>query len=326
MFIRPEDDIRRTRFTVAVDFDGVIHRRTTKSNILALDEPMPGAATALKMLRQEGVWIIIHTARPLAEGDNLRELIHWLDKHGISYDAIWLAVGKPIADMYIDDRAYSFTGWTSAYMAILDAVSTFKETMQPPAKAVIGHIIEDDEIKQAFTTLLKYIGEDPDRPGLRDTPERMRKAWLEWTQGYSVSIKELFKTFDDGAEKADEMVIVKDIPFQSHCEHHLALFHGRAHIGYIPNGRILGLSKFARVVDAFSQRLQVQERLTNQVADAFVEHLQPIGVGVVIQARHTCMECRGVRKHGATTITSAVRGSLRNSEAARSEFLSLVRS
>lgn len=147
------------------------------------------------------------------------------------------------------------------------------------------------------------------REGLIETPSRVAKAYATWFSGYDVDIAGLFKTFEDGAENTNEMVIVRDIPVYSHCEHHMAPIIGRAVVGYVPNGRIVGLSKLSRVVDAFSRRLQVQERLTNQIADAIQEHLNPKAVCVYIDAKHMCMESRGVKQVcGSSTITKAFRG------------------
>lgn len=162
------------------------------------------------------------------------------------------------------------------------------------------------------------------REGLQDTPNRVGKAWMEWTAGYHVDIAALLKVFEDGAENYDQMVIVKDIPIYSKCEHHLADIFGTATIAYIPNGKIVGLSKLSRLADAFARRLQVQERLTAQIADAIDTHLQPFGVGVVIKARHMCMESRGICQQGHHTITSALHGLLRNDPDARAEFLRLA--
>lgn len=147
------------------------------------------------------------------------------------------------------------------------------------------------------------------RPGLAETPSRVAKAYATWFGGYDVDIAGLFKTFEDGAENTNEMVIVRDIPVYSHCEHHMAPIIGHAVVGYVPNGKIVGLSKLSRVVDAFSRRLQVQERLTNQIADAIQEHLNPKAVCVYIDAKHMCMESRGVKQVcGSSTITKAFRG------------------
>ena len=151
------------------------------------------------------------------------------------------------------------------------------------------------------------------RDGVVETPKRVAKAYATWFGGYNVDIAGLFKTFEDGAEGTDEMVIVRDIPVYSHCEHHMAPIIGRAVVGYVPNGKIVGLSKLSRVVDAFSRRLQVQERLTNQIADAIQEHLDPKAVCVYIDAKHMCMESRGVKQVcGSSTITKAFRGATVN--------------
>jgi GTP cyclohydrolase I len=170
------------------------------------------------------------------------------------------------------------------------------------------------------------VGENTQREGLQETPARVVKAWQEWTSGYDVDIAALMKVFEDGAEGYDEMVIVKDIPIYSKCEHHLADIFGTATIAYIPNGKVVGLSKLSRVADAFARRLQVQERLTGQIADALVEHLNPLGVGVIIKARHMCMESRGLCQQGHYTITSALRGVLKTEPAARAEFMLLANS
>lgn len=179
-----------------------------------------------------------------------------------------------------------------------------------------------DIIRELLETI---IGENSRREGLRDTPLRVVKAWSEWTSGYEVNVPGLLKCFEDGANGCDEMVLVNDIPFYSHCEHHLAPFFGTVSVGYIPQGKIVGLSKLSRLVDAFGRRLQVQERMTNQIADALWENLSPIGVGVVVRARHLCMESRGVRQQGHHTVTSALRGVFKDSQEARAEFMQLTR-
>lgn len=173
--------------------------------------------------------------------------------------------------------------------------------------------------------LLQLIGEDPTREGLQDTPARFINAWKEWGSGYTADVPALFKTFEDGSAGYDQLVVVHNIPVVSYCEHHLAPIHGIAHVGYIPGTKIVGLSKMARVVDAFARRLQVQERMTVEIAHAMQENLQPRGVGVLIRAAHMCMSSRGVKIHNSTTTTSTVLGVLRDSEAARSEFLHLCR-
>ncbi len=179
-------------------------------------------------------------------------------------------------------------------------------------------------LQTIILVLLKELGEDLERPGLTDTPARTARAWREWTSGYDIDVKKLLTTFDDGAENVDEMVVVRDIPFYSHCEHHMAPFFGTITIAYIPDGRIVGLSKLNRLVDVYARRLQVQERMTTQIADAIMEHLKPLGCGVVVSARHLCMESRGIKQQGHSTLTSALRGAFKEDQSTRREFLSLV--
>lgn len=184
---------------------------------------------------------------------------------------------------------------------------------------------DHSRIERAVKEILIAIGEDPDREGLRETPQRVARAMRENFQGLLQDPKEVFTTsFDLGHE---ELVIVKDIEVFSHCEHHLTPFHGVAHVGYIPGpeGRVTGISKLARIVDLFARRPQVQERLTTEIADALVEYLKPGGVIVIINCEHLCMSMRGVRKSEARTITSAVRGMLRD-PATRAEAMSLITS
>ncbi len=169
--------------------------------------------------------------------------------------------------------------------------------------------------------LLSSLDPEPSREGLADTPARVVKAWSHWCCGYAMDPKEILKVFEDGATGYDEMVLVKDIPVYSKCEHHLADIFGTACVAYIPNGRIVGLSKLSRLVECFSRRLQVQERLTVQIADALQEHLNPLGVGVLIRARHMCMESRGISQQGHHTVTTALRGAMRTDPRTRSEFL-----
>lgn len=175
----------------------------------------------------------------------------------------------------------------------------------------------------AVRGLLEFIGEDPDREGLIDTPLRVAKAWEFMSSGYRMDPESVLKAFKDGAEATDEMIFQANIPLWSMCEHHMLPFFGVAHIGYLPNGRVLGLSKFARLLDVFARRLQVQERLTGQVAEALMTHLAPLGCGVVLQCRHTCMEARGVQKAGSVTTTTALRGSFKEPHV-KLEFLSRV--
>ena len=184
----------------------------------------------------------------------------------------------------------------------------------------------DESGTDIIVRLLEYVGEDPKREGLAETPARVLKAWDHWTSGYKKDAGAILKVFEDGAEGCDQMIVRKDIPIYSHCEHHLAAIIGRCTIAYIPNGKIAGLSKLDRLADMFARRLQVQERLTNQIADALVEHLDPLGVGVWISARHLCVESRGVASANSETITTALRGCIREQDAARAEFLALARS
>ena len=185
--------------------------------------------------------------------------------------------------------------------------------------------MDRDKIMQGVRLILEGVGEDPDREGLRDTPRRVADMYGEIFAGIGADPTDLFKlTF---SEDHQEMVLVRDIPLYSVCEHHLMPFMGRAHVAYIPgaNGRICGLSKLARVVDLFARRPQVQERLTSQIADTIVEQMHPQGVIVVIEAEHLCMSMRGVRKAGAITTTSAVRGLFRTQAATRAEAMSLIK-
>jgi GTP cyclohydrolase I len=182
-----------------------------------------------------------------------------------------------------------------------------------------------DSQHDIFTRLLQFIGEDAKREGLLETPDRASKAWAHWCSGYGKDPASVLKVFEDGAGDYDQVVLVRDIPVYSHCEHHLAPIFGVAHVGYIPNGKIVGLSKLNRLVDLFARRLQVQERLTTQIADALDTHLSPVGVGVVLECRHMCMESRGVCQQGHATITSALRGVFLEQQSARAEFMQLVR-
>ncbi len=178
----------------------------------------------------------------------------------------------------------------------------------------------EDLIRQ----LIRQFGDDPDRDGLQKTPERVRKSWEFLTSGYGEDVEKVLS----GAifeEEYDEMVIAKDISIYSLCEHHLLPFFGKCHVAYIPKGRIIGLSKIPRVVEVFSRRLQVQERLTNQIAKTFMEHLKPLGVAVTIEAIHLCMAMRGVRKRDALIITSSMLGAFRTDSKTRMEFLNLIR-
>ncbi len=189
--------------------------------------------------------------------------------------------------------------------------------------AAIAHI-DQARIEKAVREILEAIGEDPDRDGLRQTPARVARMYADRYAGLHMSPRDVLTTVFDADH--DEMVVVRDIGLYSTCEHHLVPFHGVAHVGYIPNaeGQITGLSKLARLVDLYARRPQVQERLTSQVADALVDQLRPRGVIVVVEAEHLCMSMRGVRKPGARTLTSAVRGLFRESTSTRAEAMSLI--
>lgn len=182
----------------------------------------------------------------------------------------------------------------------------------------------ESSIEDNIKRMLQYIGEDPERGGLIETPKRVAKAWGQWCSGYSKNAKSILKVFEDGAETYDQMITVKDIPIYSHCEHHLAPIFGTCTISYIPNGKIVGLSKLSRVADMFARRLQVQERMTEQIADALWENLDPVGVGVIIKARHLCMESRGICQQGHYTMTTALRGAIKDQPDCKAEFLKLM--
>ncbi len=182
--------------------------------------------------------------------------------------------------------------------------------------------IDQARIARAVSEIIAAIGEDPRREGLLETPERIGRLYAELFSGLTQDPLDVLRRGFE--EQHKEMVILKDIPFYSLCEHHFLPFHGAAHVGYVPEGRIVGVSKLARVVDILARRPQLQERLTSQVADAIMEGLHPDGVAVVIEAEHLCMTMRGVQKPGARMITSAIRGGFRRRGVTRSEFLSLV--
>lgn len=170
--------------------------------------------------------------------------------------------------------------------------------------------------------LLRFIGEDPEREGLRETPDRVLRSYQEMFSGYGKSPEEVMKMFEDGA--CDEIVLLRDVAFWSHCEHHLLPFHGVAHIAYVPDGKIIGLSKLARLLEIYSRRLQVQERLTTQVTQALMDHLKPRGAACVVEATHLCMSCRGVKQSTARMVTSSLLGCFRDDPSSRSELLSLI--
>lgn len=193
------------------------------------------------------------------------------------------------------------------------------DTVAAPAKLPVP-----DDVAEAVRTLIRWAGDDPTREGLLDTPKRVARAWKEYCQGYADDpAHHLSRVFEE-VGGYDEIVLLKDIPFQSHCEHHMAPIIGKAHIAYLPKDHVVGISKLARVLHAFARRLQVQERLTAEVADCIWEHLHPQGVAVVIEASHACMTARGVRTPGVTMVTSRMMGVFRDDERSRKEVLALM--
>ena len=180
------------------------------------------------------------------------------------------------------------------------------------------------EAEAAFKTIIRWAGDDPARDGLKETPARVARAYEEFFKGYSDDPEAILKKTFEEIEGYDEMVVLRGIRFESHCEHHMAPIIGRAWVAYIPKGRVVGISKLARVVNAYAKRLQIQEKMTAQIANIIQEVLQPEGVGVVIKATHHCMTTRGVHKHGTDMVTSRMLGAFRDSQMTRQEFLSLV--
>lgn len=230
-----------------------------------------------------------------------------------------------------DGTDIEWNGFEWIDVARIDAVDAFLAAAEIPAEpsegppAPLKDLRNVEDLARVFEDLLGEVEPEPSRSGIVETPMRAAKAWMHWTGGYHIDPASVLKTFEDGASGCDQMVVVKDIPFYSHCEHHLAPIFGTATVGYLPNGKIVGLSKLNRLVDVFARRLQVQERLTNQVADALMKHLEPAGVGVLIRARHFCMESRGVQHQGCETVTSALHGVFRDDPTVRAEFLDLAR-
>lgn len=181
-----------------------------------------------------------------------------------------------------------------------------------------------DEAMKAVKTLLAWAGDNPEREGLKDTPKRVVEAYQEWFSGYNDDPNQILSRTFEEVENYDEMVLLKNMRFESHCEHHIAPIIGVAHVAYIPNKKVVGISKIARLLDAFAKRLQTQETMTAQIADALEKTLKPKGVAVVIDAKHECMTTRGVHKADTSTVTSQVRGLFRENDKTRKEFLSLI--
>ena len=186
------------------------------------------------------------------------------------------------------------------------------------------HGVSREQAEDAVRTLLRWSGEDPAREGLLDTPKRVVKAYTDWFSGYKLDPDEyLARTFKEVCGY-DELIVLRDIQFESHCEHHMAPIIGRTHVGYLPNGKVVGISKLARVVEAYARRFQVQEKMTAQIAGCIERVLQPLGVGVVIEAAHECMTTRGVHKRGVSMITSKMLGTFREDARTRAEFLAFI--
>lgn len=181
------------------------------------------------------------------------------------------------------------------------------------------------EAEDAVRVLLRWAGDDPEREGLHDTPGRVVRAYEEFFRGYDEDPAALLATTFEDVGRYDEVVVVRDIPWESYCEHHLVPIVGIAHVGYLPNRAVVGLSKLARVVDVFAKRLQIQEKMTTEIARSISESLNPLGVAVVLEAEHQCMSTRGVHKHGTSTVTSCMLGVFRDKAEARAEFLALIR-
>lgn len=194
--------------------------------------------------------------------------------------------------------------------------------MQQTDAAAVNGVINQEKIAAGVRMIIEAVGDDPDREGLKDTARRVARMYGEFFQGLHEDPRTYLKVVFD--EQHDEMVLVKDVPFYSMCEHHLLPFHGRVHAAYIPRGRVVGLSKIARVIEVFARRPQVQERMTSQIADLLIDELDAHGVGVVVEASHTCMTMRGVKKPGSLMVTSAMRGTFKTDLATRNEFMSLV--
>jgi GTP cyclohydrolase I len=186
------------------------------------------------------------------------------------------------------------------------------------------HGVTRTQAEDAVRILLRWSGDDPTREGLLDTPKRVAKAYGDWFSGYAIDPEEYLKRTFEEVGGYDEMVVLRDIEFESHCEHHMAPIIGKAHVGYLPSGRVVGISKLARVVDAYARRFQVQEKMTAQIARCIQDVLKPRGVGVVIEAAHECMTTRGIHKRGVSMVTSKMLGDFRDDARTRSEFLHFI--
>lgn len=181
-----------------------------------------------------------------------------------------------------------------------------------------------EQAEDAIRTLIRWAGDDPEREGLKDTPKRVVDSYQEFFQGYDAEPEDILKRTFEEVDGYDEMVLLRNIRFESHCEHHMAPIIGKAHVAYLPRKRVVGISKLARLVEAYAKRLQIQEKMTSQIANALEEVLQPFGVAVVIEAAHQCMTTRGIHKRGVTMVTSRMLGAFRDNESTRREFLAMI--
>lgn len=233
------------------------------------------------------------------------------------------------ADTIVDDVIDSgatrerYSVYNKPFVALVDKTGADRDLMGTWVSFCWERMANQTGPEDAVIRILQFLGEDPAREGLRETPTRVVRSWGELFAGYKQDPAALLKTFEDGA--CDEMVVLKDIGFTSFCEHHLLPFTGTAHVAYLPDRKVLGLSKLARLVDCFAKRLQLQERLTTQVTAALDEHLRPQGSACVVEATHYCMACRGVRKENAVMVTSSLTGVFRDKPEVRAEFFQLVR-
>jgi len=205
-----------------------------------------------------------------------------------------------------------------------DAVKSPAKTAPREVKSIPTEKPSRAEAEEAIRTLLRWAGDDPNREGLLATPERVVRAYEEWFGGYEVDPVDLLQRTFEETEGYDEMVVLRDIRFESHCEHHMAAIIGKVHIAYLPNRRVVGISKLARLIEVYAKRLQIQEKMTSQIANTLSEVLQPKGVAVVIEAAHQCMTTRGVHKSGVSMVTSRMLGAFRDNQATRREFLSII--
>jgi len=212
----------------------------------------------------------------------------------------------------------------------LKPLQTVKSTAAPKARdngrADAPHVAKPSraDAEKAVRTLLQWTGDDPDREGLRGTPDRVVRAFEEWFSGYSVDPEDLLKRTFEEIEGYDEMIVLRDVRFESHCEHHIAPIIGKVHIAYLPDRRVIGISKLARLVEVYAKRLQIQEKMTAQIANTLNDVLLPKGVAVVIEAQHQCMTTRGVHKPGVAMVTSRMLGAFRDNQSTRREFLAII--